>query len=46
MLRIDALAQDGRDDVARRRAMSFLRRHPNSLLAPRVRAHLDASLDD
>jgi len=46
VLRIDALAQDGRDDVARRRAMSFLRRHPNSLLAPRVRAHLDASLDD
>jgi hypothetical protein len=46
VLRIDALAQDGRDGLARHRAMAFLRRHPNSLLAPRVRAHLDASLDD
>jgi hypothetical protein len=39
VLRIDALGQAGQRDAARRRADAFLRRHPNSLLAPRVRAH-------
>jgi len=38
VLRIDALARSGRADVARRRADAFLRRHPNSVLAARVRA--------
>lgn len=39
VLRIDALAQSGQKGAARRRADAFLKRHPNSLLAPRVRAH-------
>ena len=40
VLRIDALAKVGRKDAARQRAEAFLRRHPNSVLATRVRAHV------
>ena len=40
VLRIDALAKLGRKDVARQHAETFLRRHPNSVLATRVRAHV------
>lgn len=40
VLRIDALAKVGHKDVARQHAEAFLRRHPNSVLATRVRAHL------
>jgi hypothetical protein len=40
VLRIDALAKLGRRDIARQRAEAFLRRHPNSVLVTRVRAHL------
>jgi len=40
VLRIDALAKTGRKDLARQHAQEFLRRHPNSVLATRVRAHL------
>ena len=40
VMRIDALAKLGRKDVARQRAEAFLRRHPNSVLATRVRAHV------
>jgi hypothetical protein len=40
VLRIDALAKLGRKDAARQRAETFLRRHPNSVLATRVRAHV------
>lgn len=40
VLRIDALAKIGRKDIARQHAEAFLRRHPNSVLATRVRAHL------
>jgi hypothetical protein len=40
VLRIDALAKVGHKDVARQRAEAFLRHHPNSVLATRVRAHL------
>ena len=40
VLRIDALAKLGRKDAARQRAEAFLRRHPNSVLATRVRAHV------
>ena len=40
VLRIDALAKTGRKDLARQHAEAFLRRHPNSVLATRVRAHL------
>jgi hypothetical protein len=40
VLRIDALDQDGRSGLARERAETFLRRHPNSVLAARVRARL------
>jgi hypothetical protein len=42
VLRIDALAQSGQPDLARRRAEAFLRHHPRSVLAARVRA--DAQL--
>ncbi|HSU40730.1 MAG TPA: hypothetical protein VLJ38_14220 [Polyangiaceae bacterium] len=41
VLRIDALAKSGQTDVAKKRAEAFLRRHPNSVLASRVRAFLD-----
>jgi hypothetical protein len=40
VLRIDALAKLGRKDAARQHAEMFLRRHPNSVLATRVRAHV------
>jgi len=40
VLRIDALAKVGRKEAARSRAEAFLRRHPNSVLTTRVRAHL------
>jgi hypothetical protein len=40
VLRIDALARSGRRDLATRRAEAFLKRYPNSVLAPRVRAHV------
>jgi len=40
VLRIDALAKLGRKDAARQHAEAFLRRHPNSVLATRVRAHV------
>ena len=40
VLRIDALAKVGHKDIARQHAEAFLRRHPNSVLATRVRAHL------
>lgn len=43
VLRIDALARSGRDDLARPRALAFLKNHPHNVLAPRVRAHLDDS---
>ena len=41
VLRIDALAKSGQRDIAKKRAEAFLRRHPNSVLASRVRAFLD-----
>jgi hypothetical protein len=40
VMRIDALAKIGRKDAARQHAEAFLRRHPNSVLATRVRAHV------
>jgi hypothetical protein len=40
VLRIDAFAKVGRKDAARQHAEAFLRRHPNSVLTTRVRAHL------
>jgi hypothetical protein len=40
VLRIDALTKLGRKDEARQHAEAFLRRHPNSVLATRVRAQL------
>ena len=39
VLRIDAMARSGRRDAARALAEAFLRKHPNSVLASRVRAH-------
>ena len=44
VLRIDALAKSGQPDLARHRAEAFLRHHPRSVLAARVRA--DAQLID
>jgi outer membrane protein assembly factor BamD (BamD/ComL family) len=41
VLRIDALAKIGRATEARQHAQTFVRLHPNSVLATRVRAHLD-----
>ena len=40
VLRIDALVQSGRSDVAQRRAEAFLKRYPHSVLAPRVRTQI------
>lgn len=40
VLRIDALAESGRNEQARARAREFLRRHPNSVLGAHVRARL------
>jgi hypothetical protein len=44
VLRIDALAGSGRSEAARQRAEAFLRHHPRSVLAARVRA--DTQLAD
>jgi hypothetical protein len=41
VLRIDALAKAGRMDTARRFAQEFLKRHPNSVLAARVRPYAE-----
>lgn len=41
VLRIDALAKSGRSDAAAQRAQAFLRRHPNSVLASRVRRYVN-----
>ncbi|KYF71380.1 hypothetical protein BE17_02170 [Sorangium cellulosum] len=41
VLRIDALAKSGRADAAAQRAEAFLRRHPNSVLASRVRRYVN-----
>jgi hypothetical protein len=41
VLRIDALAKLGRTSEASQHAQTFVRLHPNSVLATRVRAHLD-----
>ena len=40
VLRIDALDESGRSDVARARAQAFLQHHPHSVLAARVRTRL------
>jgi hypothetical protein len=40
VLRIDALAKSGQRSFAKRRAEAFLARHPNSVLASRVRTYL------
>jgi len=41
VLRIDALSKAGQKPQAKRRAEAFLRRHPNSVLATRVRGYVD-----
>jgi hypothetical protein len=41
VLRIDALAKSGQVSTAKKHAEVFLRRHPNSVLASRVRGYLD-----
>lgn len=41
VLRIDGLAKLGRTTEARQHAQTFVRLHPNSVLATRVRTHLD-----
>jgi hypothetical protein len=41
VMRIDALAKSGQTALAKKRAEAFLRRHPNSVLASRVRGFLD-----
>ena len=41
VLRIDALSRNGQSGAAKKRAETFLRRHPNSVLASRVRAYLN-----
>lgn len=40
VLRIDALARAGQSAASAKRAEAFLRRHPNSVLASRVRGYL------
>jgi TolA-binding protein len=40
VLRIDALARAGQTDLAKKRAETFLKRHPKSVLASRVRGYL------
>jgi TolA-binding protein len=40
VLRIDALAKSGQQGAANKRAEQFLKRHPNSVLASRVRTYL------
>ncbi|HEY4159038.1 MAG TPA: tetratricopeptide repeat protein, partial [Polyangiaceae bacterium] len=39
VLRIDALAKSGQTAAARKRAEAFMKRHPDSVLASRVRAY-------
>jgi len=41
VLRIDALSRAGDTQAAKRRAEAFLKRHPKSVLAQRVRRYLD-----
>jgi len=41
VLRIDALSRSGQTSLAARRAEAFLRRHPNSVLAARVRGYVN-----
>jgi len=41
VLRIDALSRAGQKTQAKKRAEAFLRRHPNSVLATRVRGYVD-----
>ena len=41
VLRIDALSRAGDSAAAKRRAEAFLKRHPKSVLAQRVRGYLD-----
>jgi hypothetical protein len=41
VLRIDALAGAGQMRGAKREAQEFIKRHPNSVLAPRVRPYVD-----
>jgi hypothetical protein len=41
VLRIDALSKAGQKTQASRRAEAFLRKHPNSVLATRVRGYVD-----
>jgi hypothetical protein len=41
VLRIDALAKSGQRSAAKKRAETFLQRHPKSVLASRVRGYLD-----
>jgi hypothetical protein len=40
-LRIDALSRAGETGTAKKRAEAFVKRHPKSVLAPRVRRYLD-----
>jgi hypothetical protein len=39
VLRIDALAKAGQINAARRQAHEFIKRHPNSVLTPRIRSY-------
>jgi predicted component of type VI protein secretion system len=41
VLRIDALARAGQQSLAKRHANEFIKRHPNSVLTPRVRPYAD-----
>ncbi|HTA90534.1 MAG TPA: outer membrane protein assembly factor BamD [Polyangiaceae bacterium] len=41
VLRIDALAKSGQTAAARKRAEAFMKRHPDSVLASRVRAYAE-----
>ncbi len=41
VLRIDALAQSGQPDAAKKRAKAFLRQHPKGVLATRVRRYAE-----
>ena len=41
VLRIDALAKAGETAQAKKRAEAFVKRHPKSVLAPRLRRYLD-----
>ena len=41
VLRIDALAKSGQTAAAKKRAQAFIKRHPDSVLASRVRAYAE-----